>query len=202
MSLEITRGTIEDLPECARLIAVAFEDDPVVREMVPGDENRLARLTRFFESELRAGPLVAGALDVVRLEAGGPIAGAGAWVGPEKPSSWVQLRELPNLLRAIGLRHVAASVAALRAFDGPHPEFPHWYLSDIVVSPDARGRGIGGALLEHRLALIDDEALPAYLEATTDGSRRLYERFGFEATGTFDVGSAPATSMLRPAART
>lgn len=59
----------------------------------------------------------------------------------------------------------------------------HWYLEQIVVAPDQRGAGIGGALLRHHLARIDAEGLPAYLEASDPRNQVFYERHGFRPVG-------------------
>ncbi|MEM7021649.1 MAG: GNAT family N-acetyltransferase [Pseudomonadota bacterium] len=72
-----------------------------------------------------------------------------------------------------------------------HPHTPHWYLPVIGVHPDHYSRGIGTELLLQGLERADTDALPAYLEATTDKSRELYERLGFRATGTIKAGSSP-----------
>jgi len=54
------------------------------------------------------------------------------------------------------------------------------------------------ALLRHALQLVDRDKLPAYLEATSAGSRRLYERHGFETTGEIQTAdSPPLWPMLR-----
>ena len=51
------------------------------------------------------------------------------------------------------------------------------------------------------VAECDRRGLPAYLEATSDSSRSLYERHGFAVTGEIDVGEAPPVwPMLRPVA--
>ncbi|MFE4644295.1 GNAT family N-acetyltransferase, partial [Streptomyces sp. NPDC056730] len=47
-----------------------------------------------------------------------------------------------------------------------------------------QGRGLGRALIEPVLERCDREGLPAYLEASSERSRRLYERLGFTFTGT------------------
>lgn len=57
---------------------------------------------------------------------------------------------------------------------------------------------MGSALLEYRLRAIDTQAIPAYLEATTPASRRLYERHGFQAAGSVDIApGVSATAMTR-----
>ena len=171
----------------------------MVKSFLPGDHRRRERLIPFFEAALRSGPLLTGAVDVARLEPGGPIVGIGAWEGPTSPGLWPQLREIPTWLRVIGLRNLPNAGASIAAMGRHRPTFKHWYLSDIAVSPAAQGHGVGGALITHRLAAVDAQHQPAYLEATTDGSARLYERYGFERTATIELKNASAIAMLRPA---
>ena len=84
---------------------------------------------------------------------------------------------------------------------GPyHPEGDIWYLPLIGVEPMWQGKGLGGELLAHALAKCDEDHLPAYLEATSEGSRALYQRYGFEVTGEIQVAdSPPMWPMLRKA---
>jgi RimJ/RimL family protein N-acetyltransferase len=51
------------------------------------------------------------------------------------------------------------------------------------VAPERQGEGLGTALVRSVLDRCDREGLPAYLEASNAGSRRLYERLGFALTG-------------------
>lgn len=79
-----------------------------------------------------------------------------------------------------------------------HPHEPHWYLPLIGIDPTWQGNGLGSALLGHALAICDEQNMPAYLEATTARSARLYQRHGFEALGTIQAGNSPTlTPMLR-----
>ncbi|GAA5058493.1 GNAT family N-acetyltransferase [Nocardia callitridis] len=80
------------------------------------------------------------------------------------------------------LRRIAeASDVLLRT----HPrEFPHNYLEVIVTVPEHRGQGAGGAVLADRLAASSAQGVPAYLEASTERSARLYTSRGFVRTGT------------------
>ena len=59
---------------------------------------------------------------------------------------------------------------------------PVCWLEDMVVRPDARGRGVGGMLIEHAIAFARAEGY-ARLTLMTDGdnaaARRFYERHGF-----------------------
>ncbi len=63
-----------------------------------------------------------------------------------------------------------------------HPKTPHWYLPMIGVAPHARGRGLGSTLLTRMLDRCDADGTPAYLEASSEKNRPLYERHGFVVT--------------------
>lgn len=54
------------------------------------------------------------------------------------------------------------------------------WLCDVIVDPDARGRGVGAGLVEFVLADLDPLGLKRVALATGD-AHGLYERFGFEA---------------------
>ncbi|WP_278235778.1 GNAT family N-acetyltransferase [Isoptericola sp. AK164] len=185
----------------ARLIAESFRDDAVVRRIVPGDHDRVARLTDVYTAALRTGACVSGTVDVARAGPGGPILGVAAWEGPERRRHLpTELRELPRYLRALGLRHLPAVRSRLARWARQRPATAHWYLADLAVSPAARGRGVGSALIAHRLGVVDAQARPAYLEATGPGNQRLYERFGFRAQGPVADDADAPVGMLRPAA--
>lgn len=89
-------------------------------------------------------------------------------------------------------------LATFGKMDQSHPEEAHWYLPMIGVDPRAQGRGLGGALMRHAVARCDRDRAPAYLETANPRNIPLYERFGFEAMASFQVGAAPrVTPMLR-----
>jgi GNAT superfamily N-acetyltransferase len=64
--------------------------------------------------------------------------------------------------------------------DHHHPAgLPHEHLAILAVRPGGQGRGIGTALLRARHAALDRAGTPAYLEASSPGSRDLYLRNGY-----------------------
>ncbi|MEV6558431.1 GNAT family N-acetyltransferase [Nocardia sp. NPDC051756] len=77
----------------------------------------------------------------------------------------------------------AATVSELLEHSHPR-EFPHRYLQVIVTVPEHRGKGAGAAILATQTKAASSAAVPAYLEASTDRSARLYTRMGFAQTGT------------------
>ncbi|MBI3197921.1 MAG: GNAT family N-acetyltransferase [Rhodospirillales bacterium] len=79
-----------------------------------------------------------------------------------------------------------------------HPQEPHWYLPLIGIDPAHQGKGMGGALLRHQLAICDRDGTLAYLESSNPRNIPLYERHGFEALGRIQAGSSPTmVPMLR-----
>jgi GNAT superfamily N-acetyltransferase len=66
-----------------------------------------------------------------------------------------------------------------QATTAAHPTAPHEYLMLMGVHPDHHGKGLGTRLLQRRLEWLDTAGTPAYLEATSPGSRALYTRHGF-----------------------
>ncbi|WP_425477110.1 GNAT family N-acetyltransferase [Luteimonas cucumeris] len=79
-----------------------------------------------------------------------------------------------------------------------HPREAHWYLPQIGVDPNARGKGIGAALMRHALVRCDQEQALAYLEASKPQNVPFYQRHGFEVIGEFQIGAAPLVMpMLR-----
>lgn len=202
MQIEIAPADRSDAPECARLLAQALQDDRVMHRLIPG-RDRLARMEMVLLSELRDGALMHGALDMARDESG-RLLGVAAWSAPVRrrrtlTESLLHARERVRRANVIGLSALPTARSAERALARRRPGWAHWYLEDIGVAEHARGLGVGAALLTHGTARADAERMPAYLEATTPDSRRLYERHGFHALASIHLGGgACATSMLRP----
>ncbi|MEU1503144.1 GNAT family N-acetyltransferase [Streptomyces sp. NPDC005732] len=198
MTVHIAPASATEIEECAHLIALALRDDPVLKAFVPGERDRANRLTVFFCDALREGAFLTGVVDVARREPGGDIIGVAAWEGPGQRQRLRDLfGEFSRQVRASGINHAPNLLAQLVAYARARPRYPHWYLADIAVDGAARGLGIGSALLTHRLAEIDAQAAPAYLEATAPDNQRLYERFGFRSAGPIGKGSVTAVAMIR-----
>ena len=192
----VRTATRADAPAVARLLSEAFRDDPAWSITLPEDETRLAKLAAYYRRRVRRRP---GWVDVAVDD--DEVVGALLWEPPADSGALATARRaitggtrwvLGRLPIGRGARHTL-QIEAYR------PPAPHWYLRDIGAGPEARGRGVGTALLEHRLAIVDRSPTPlAFLEATTPGSRRLYERFGFETIGSVaTLGEASSTAMLR-----
>lgn len=72
----------------------------------------------------------------------------------------------------------------------------HEYLLMIAVAPGRQGEGLGTELIRPVLERCDREGVPAYLEASSERSRGLYERLGFAFTG--DAVRLPDGPLMWP----
>jgi GNAT superfamily N-acetyltransferase len=144
---------------------------------------------------LRSGTLHGGVVDVARSPRG-QLLGIAAWTA--RGGTRRLIGELPRFLGALGPRGLVRAVPVLAAFGVVQPERPSWYLGDIGVSAEARGWGVGSALLRHRLERIDALGQPARLEATTERNRDPYARHGFTPLAVVDgIDGAQPTVMWR-----
>lgn len=191
------QATESDHEAAAECLALAFADDPAWAHLIPGSpETRAEKLLDYFTAEIDS--LVPDHRELWVAEDGG---GAAIW---GRPSGWrvpigKAMREARPMAKVFGARLPLAMWTQLR-FERHHPRRPaHWYLHYLGVEPRRQGRGVGGALLAPVHGLCDRDGAPAYLESSTDRSRVLYERNGFDLTGTFEmpVGGPPIREMWR-----
>jgi GNAT superfamily N-acetyltransferase len=71
-----------------------------------------------------------------------------------------------------------------------HLSGPHHYLFAIGVLPDLQGNGLGARLLAYGHQRLG--GLPAYLEATSPDSRRLYHRHDYHDLGEIHLPDGPS----------
>jgi ribosomal protein S18 acetylase RimI-like enzyme len=188
----VRRATDADVPALAAIIADAFFDDPTMLWIVPDPVRRGLVGPGLFRPFARGTQRIGGAWIT------DDRTGAALWIPPghavpaedEAEAFGQQLAEVldsPELERAGAL---AAS------FDEHLPEEPHAHLQLHGVRPTAQGRGLGSALLDAVLPGFDREGVAAYLEATNDGSRRLYERHGFVHLDDFAPDGGPTLRRM------
>ena len=79
-------------------------------------------------------------------------------------------------------------------FEKYHPD-DAWYLPFIAVDPSQQRQGIGSFLLKEALQMIDQKGDRAYLEASNEMNKALYERHGFVEIGRVQFGDSPPVSM-------
>ncbi|HEX5540242.1 MAG TPA: GNAT family N-acetyltransferase [Micromonospora sp.] len=70
-------------------------------------------------------------------------------------------------------------------FAANQPVEAHHHLAFLAVAPDRQGRGIGSELLRCHHARLDEQGIPAYLEASCERNRDFYSRHGYQAREPF-----------------
>ncbi|MGX1913799.1 GNAT family N-acetyltransferase [Streptomyces phaeochromogenes] len=191
MGVAIRRAGEADREAVIRLLDEAFQNDPVSSWVFPDAEHRRLRH-----------PLLMGAfVDAVLAEGYVDVTEDGSacalWLSvPTEPAEEDDEDGPAQLRKDVDPENERVELIG-RLTAGIHPEGrAHEYLWMIGVAPGRQGEGLGGALVQHVLDRCDDEGVAAYLEASSARSRGLYERLGFEFTGS--ALELPAGPLMWP----
>lgn len=179
-----------DIRHAGLVAALAMHDDPFTAALAPEPTARHDTLVGYYEVLAGYAHTHGGRVDVV------DEAGYAIWI----PSH--ALASLPaDRLRGRCFPHGDAFDRVAAVLGAAHPDTPaHWYLAAIVVAPDRQRRQLGTGLLETGCRRADHDAMPIYLEATTQATARWYARHGFHPHGEpVPVGSTTLWPMWRPA---
>lgn len=217
-SFDVRPAVRGDLDAVVETLALAFADDPVWGHWsFPGVADRVARLREYWVPFVEAAlkfdgielAVVAGAdADAPAVGAAGAAADAPAvgavavWVPPGVPELDADDEAaVEAMVPRVCPERAAQMFACFEEFERHHPPEPHWYLSLLATHPAHRGRGLGMALVAHRLARIDAQHLPAHLESTNPGNVARYQRAGFSRSGGFAVPDGPHVDQMWREAR-
>jgi GNAT superfamily N-acetyltransferase len=186
-----------ELDAACEVIGLAFADNPSALANVRGDRIkarsrmqravRVAKLSRPFSSVLVAedrGRLI-GVLNAV------------PWPRCQLTLS-EKLRTAPTMIRIMGSALPSTlKMTNARAKHDPHQ--PHWHVGPVGVHPDNQGHGVGKALLASLIEIVDEQAMPAFLETDVDRNVTLYEQFGFHVITKTDIIGINTRFMWRDA---
>lgn len=172
-----------DVDKAVSVVALAFSADPICRWAYPDPD----RYYRYFPPFIRA--FAGAAFEVGTAYVTDDYSGAALWLPPGVHGDEEALLAIIDESIPAELQGPLFEMVEQQAES--HPDRPHWYLPMIGVDPVHQGKGVGSRLLERALAICDAEGLPAYLESTSPGSRKLYERHGFEVVREIQVADSP-----------
>jgi len=171
------------LTTAGRVLAAAFQEDPVSVCTHPDPAERARALPWFFEGQLRYG------LRFGEVHASPDAAGFAIWHRPGAPEmsgrEMVDAGLLAPLAAEVAARHAKANRRAAPLFDRVHElhrrEMPedHWYLAFLGVSPQRQGEGIGGRLLRPMLDRLRTQSLASSLWTGQPKNVAFYEKQGF-----------------------
>src|SRR5688500_17856281 len=175
-------ATSADIPAVAHALAAAFFDDPVFSYCYPDVAPRQQILPRWFEIVTEAN------LPHGEIYTTDHVVASAVWVPPGVEDD----EQIGAALGEISGKYAQTLFKIFERMAEKHPHEPHHYLFLLGTRPDWQSRGIGSALMRPVLELCDRDAMPAYLEATSEGNMRLYLRHGFEVTGEIRLTDGPS----------
>jgi GNAT superfamily N-acetyltransferase len=177
---DINRANWGDTRNIAALLTDAFDGDPVSQWLLPDPTERRRRHHAMFRSIVDRALLWGD----VHLHFDDGYQGAALWLDiaqGEQPGNGVDVEAFRDVFGPDAYDRWVTLVRLMRQHHPAH--IRHAYLPFIAVNPARQGRGIGRALLEYKLPQLDEAGVPAYLEASSARSLRLYSRVGFQPFG-------------------
>lgn len=194
MTKTVETALLGDEASAIATLTLAFAADPMTRWSWPDPGTYLDAFPKFARA---FGGAAFGKGTAHRTDGG---AGVALWLPPGvEPDGEAMGALMLSTLKGPALMEGGPIMQQMMDF---HPHEPHWYLPLIGIDPQHQGRGLGGTLLDHALALADRDGVPAYLESSNPRNIGLYERHGFEQLGRIQNGSSPTlVPMLRKPAR-
>jgi ribosomal protein S18 acetylase RimI-like enzyme len=194
----IRRADKADADRITEILSASFEADPPLAWILPETAERRRLSPVFFR------PFVDMVLEGGQAYVTEDLSGAALWMYVDIHATDASDPEELRRLLIDGLGSVSAERFFLldELLSARHPvDESHEYLLFIGTEPARQNQGVGTALLAHRLAELDRTKAPAYLEASSEHSVRLYGRMGFARMGESVVlpGGPPMQPMWRPA---
>ena len=175
----IVDGSTADAIELGRTIYLAFKDLAPSRVLVPDPVMAAAILPRTF------------ALDVSDAQRDGIVyttdglRAAALWMprsGDLEPEPEPEPEPVPDMrLREAAGSYAANFEAFYQTLSARHPTgraYHHLWI--VAVHPDLQGRRLGTRILTAHHDYLDENAIPAYLEAASSRLRESYRRLGYE----------------------
>jgi len=187
---EIITSDLKDLERIKGVLKLGFASDALIRWIFPDAANYL----KSFDLWMQEFSKIAFENDLVYSEKN--FAGASIW---HPPGAKFDEDALAPTFDAIPEERLETVAKFFEEFEKYHPD-DAWYLAFIAVDPSQQRKGIGSFLLKEALQMIDQRGDRAYLEASNEQNKALYERHGFVEIGKVQFeDSPPAFPMIREA---
>jgi GNAT superfamily N-acetyltransferase len=180
-------------PEAARVLASAFQDDPLFTAFIPDPQRRAQALPVAFRAIVTGHSAVGRVLCLSTMDA------VSVWEAPKGsygPLSMMRAttRALPWFLRGLTLPEIGRWMSVMRQFSRGRAEVVPdecWSLSAVGVRPGRQNLGYGVLVLRPILRLADDQGLPVYLETENARNEAFYIKLGFRTVAHVDPAHGP-----------
>jgi GNAT superfamily N-acetyltransferase len=176
------------------IIGHSFADDPVNQWIFGGREC----MTQYYTQIAKKLYLAKGFGHVTENQTGGSL-----WLRPGDTKHVPFIKSLDigfSMLKHNGFKSVLRGMGADNGLAQKKPSEPHYYLFAIGSRPEHQGKGVGSSIMQAGLDIVDQAAMPAYLESSKQSNVPFYQRFGFEVTEKVvpAKGCPPLWLMWRP----
>ncbi len=186
----------------ADLLTEAFMDDPVLQWTLRDGRAFPHALHRYFDFALAEQCAPSDLMFV----SGDDMRAAAIWLPPSDLGVLAtppreMLRLIPKFLPILGISRLHRAMSLAMAMDAHHPHEPHWYLYFLGVPPSSQGQGLGSAMMDATMPMVDAQRLPAYLDNSNERNIKLYERYGFRVISEYRAreDAPPIWGMWRDA---
>ncbi|MDC1110765.1 N-acetyltransferase [Gammaproteobacteria bacterium] len=187
---KIVKASTADLERVKGVLKIGFASDALMRWVFPDASSYLNSFDKWMEEFSR----IAFENNIVYSEEN--FYGSSLW---HPPGIFFDSMVLEPTFATIPEDRIETAVRFFGEFEKYHPE-DAWYLAFIAVDPAQQRKGIGSFLLKEALQMIDQKGERAYLEASNEQNKALYERHGFGEIGRVQFAdSPPAFPMIREA---
>lgn len=187
---QVRTATAADIPALSATLAEAFQSDPVMSWCYPDGDRRAQTLPAVFQA-LLTHAIPHGGVETVAPDVAGAI-----WV---PPTAEIDGDAMAGEVVEISGEDAERVATTLELLDAHHPtEVEHQYLFILGTRDAWQSKGLGSALIRSVTVGCDRDGTGAYLEATSERNRSLYERHGFRITTELHLpGGPPLWSMWR-----
>ena len=190
-----------DVTRASKVLADAFQHDPLWNKLFEGESDIEKRFSAFFESPVRLclkyGEVYAPSKD---------LEGVLAWI-PEKYADMTVWRMIRSGAMRSGMRIGWSAAKKMGSVFKPIAEDRHehmagsvyLYLLVVGVSTELQGKGFGRKLIGAAIEKSEREGLQLYLETETEENVKMYEHFGFRLLKriTLPIVDLPMWEMVR-----
>ena len=189
----IRAANVEEIGKIASFISKGYDDDKFFHWCVESSEDRHKIVTDYYKIYLGAKGCVAHVAETVD----GDILGATVWLPHDVDTSIYD-----GIDKVVGKYAKRFRAVADMSHNNEPAGMPFYQLVGVVTAKEARGMGVGAALLKYHLDILDKLGIPTYLEASTPyHGKGLYGKFGYKPFGElmFFSDTAVLYPLWRPA---
>jgi ribosomal protein S18 acetylase RimI-like enzyme len=173
VKVAIVRASPDRLDIIASVLGRSFVVEPMLKWSLGAHGDVAERFTRHFACFLEE--LIPHGM----VWEAGMGEGAAVWIPPDRADEWYEAQARDPRVDELTLDGGRRFYAFWEWIASRIPDERLWHLDSVAVDPDARGRGIGSALIEHGLAMAREDGLGAVLETANPRNVGYCESLGF-----------------------